>query len=258
LVASKQYAERTSRALASTHSELETATARLVEAEQLAAVGRVVTGIAHEISNQLALVGYAEAIKSRVEPSSELFEFADAIALAQKRLATMIAQIRSFATSERQTPEAEPASLRAVVDEAVGILRYDRDAAARNIVRRYSATPLVLINREQFDQVVLNLVTNSVQATNQGDSIDIEIEEMSDKRMAVLTVRDSGEGMPPEVLQRLGQPFFTTRGDRGSGLGIGICMSIVEGLGGSMIYSSELGVGTTAKVRLPLLPKDYA
>lgn len=257
LQASRRYAERTTQALASTHSDLETATARLVEAEQLAAVGRVVTGIAHEISNQLALVGYAEAIKSRVDPSSELYEFADAIALAQKRLATMVSQIRSFTTSDGQSVQAEPASLTAVVDEAVEILRYDRDTRARNIRRHYKASPLALINREQFDQVVLNLLTNAVQATRQGDTISIEIEENARAGVAVLTIRDHGEGMRPEVLQRLGQPFFTTRGDRGSGLGVGICMSIVEAHGGSMIYSSELGVGTTAKVRIPLLPERW-
>ena len=69
----------------------------------------------------------------------------------------------------------------------------------------------------------------------------------------MLTVSDRGVGMSPEVLARLGEPFFTTRGDRGSGLGVGICMRIVEEHGGSLTYSSEEGVGTQARVRLPLL-----
>lgn len=231
---------------------LKTATTRLMEAEQLAAVGRVVTGIAHEISTQLALVGYAEAIKSRVDPESELYEFADAIALAQRKLATAVDQIRSFAVPDLDSAELEPASLVAVVDEALAILRYDQDVRSRNVERSDRAHPLVSLKREQFDQVVINLVSNAVQATKVGGTISIEIDEDQKTGMAILTVTDTGQGMSKEVLERLGEPFFTTRGDRGSGLGIGICMSIAKAHGGSIIYVSELGVGTTAKVRLPL------
>jgi signal transduction histidine kinase len=239
-----------------TNTVLQTATTRLVEAEQLAAVGRVVSGIAHEVSTQLALVGYAEAIKSRVDPESELYEFADAIALAQKRLATTVGQIRSFAAHEPDSIAFEPASLAAVVDEALAILRYDRDFRARKVLRNDRAHPLVSLKREQFDQVVINLVSNAVEATKSGDRISIEISEDKKTGMAILTVEDSGQGMSKEVLERLGEPFFTTRGERGSGLGIGICMSIARAHGGSIIYVSEEGVGTTAKVRLPLLEDD--
>ncbi len=245
LEASQKRADRTT-------GVLQTATARLMEAEQLAAVGRVVTGIAHEISTQLALVGYAEAIKSRVDPNSELYEFADAIALAQRKLATAVDQIRSFAVPEVDSAQLEPASLVAVVDEALAILRYDQDVRARKVQREDRAHPLVSLKREQFDQVVINLVSNAVQATKVGGSIWIEIDEDKKTSIAVLTVRDSGQGMSEEVLARLGEPFFTTRGDRGSGLGIGICMSIAKAHGGSIMYVSEVGVGTTAKVRLPL------
>jgi signal transduction histidine kinase len=245
LEASQKRAEQTT-------GVLQTATARLMEAEQLAAVGRVVTGIAHEISTQLALVGYAEAIKSRVDPSSELYEFADAIALAQRKLATAVDQIRSFAVPELDSAQLEVASLVAVVDEALAILRYDQDVRARNVEREDRAHPLVSLKREQFDQVVINLVSNAVQATKVGGSIWIEIDEDQKTGMAILTVKDSGQGMTKEVLERLGEPFFTTRGDRGSGLGVGICMSIAKAHGGSIMYVSEVGVGTTAKVRLPL------
>jgi signal transduction histidine kinase len=246
LEASQKRAEQTT-------GVLQTATARLMEAEQLAAVGRVVTGIAHEISTQLALVGYAEAIKSRVDPTSELYEFADAIALAQRKLATAVDQIRSFAVPELDSAQLEAASLVAVVDEALAILRYDQDVRARKVERHDRAHPLVSLKREQFDQVVVNLVSNAVQATKAGGSIWIEVDEDKKTGMAILTVKDAGQGMSKEVLERLGEPFFTTRGDRGSGLGIGICMSIAKAHGGSIMYVSEVGVGTTAKVRLPLL-----
>jgi signal transduction histidine kinase len=191
-----------------------------------------------------------------VDPESELYEFADAIALAQKRLATTVDQIRSFAALEPDSSAFEPASLTAVVDEALAILRYDHGFRARKVVRNDRAQPLVALKREQFDQVLINLVSNAVEATESGDTITIEVSEDTKTGMAILTVEDSGQGMSKEVLEHLGEPFFTTRGDRGSGLGVGICMSIARAHGGSIIYVSEVGVGTTAKVRLPLFLGD--
>lgn len=243
--------------LVTTHTELETATERLVQAEELAAVGRVVTGIAHELSRQLTLVGYAEAIKARVAHDPELVELADIIVSAQKRLSAMVDEIRDFAWSEGIADlEREPADVAAVVDEALALLRYDRDVRQRAIERRYLARPLCELHRAKFAQVVINLVANAVLATEPGGRIVIELD--ATEQSAVLSIADEGAGMPADVLARLGQPFFTTRGDRGSGLGVGICMRIVEEHGGRISYQSELGRGTTARVSVPLIAAGAA
>lgn len=262
LRASRAQVERTAAELELTSSELATATERLVEAEQLAAVGRVLTGVAHEITSQLALVGYAEAIRTRVTGDDELTDLCDVIISAHKRLCTMVDQIRDFVTVPGRGAGAgtagraiacEPADVVAVVDEALGILRYDRDVRARNIVKRFRARPLAALHREKFSQVVINLVSNAVLATAPGDTLEVDLDEDTASGQLQLTVSDHGVGMSPEVLARLGQPFFTTRGDRGSGLGVGICMRIVADHGGSLTYVSEEGVGTQARVVLPLL-----
>jgi signal transduction histidine kinase len=252
LRASRAQIERTAAELEVTSSELATATERLVEAEHFAAVARVLNGIAHEITSQLALVGYAEAIRSKVAGDPELVDLCDVIVSAHKRLCTMIDQVRDFVTEPHRAGfPREPADVVAVVDEALGILRYDRDVRSRNLVKSYRGRPLASLHREKFAQVVINLVSNAVLATRPGDTIQIELDTGADG--TVLTVSDRGVGMSPEVLARLGEPFFTTRGDRGSGLGVGICMQIVEEHGGSLTFSSEEGTGTQARVRLPLL-----
>ena len=258
LRASRAQVERTTAELKVTSSELATATERLVEAEQLAAVGRVLTGIAHEITSQLALVGYAEAIRTRVGFDPELVELCDVIVNAHKRLCAMVDQIRDFVTEPRRGAAGaglarEPADVMAVVDESLAILRYDRDVRSRNLVKSYRARPLAALNREKFSQVVINLVSNAVLATQPGDTIEVELDIDADSGDLVLAVSDRGAGMSPAVLARLGQPFFTTRGDRGSGLGVGICMRIVEEHGGALTYVSEEGVGTQARVRMPQL-----
>ena len=253
LRASRRHIERTAHELAMTHSELETATERLVEAEELAAVGRVVSGIAHEISSQLALVGYAEAIKARAQ-DPELVEFADIIVNAQKRLAAMVDEIRDFVSGPRQI-EREAADLVSSVEEALSIVRFDRGLRARNIEFQHSGRPLVEIHRQKFSQVVINLISNAVLATGAGDTLRVEIsvEEGEPSDHAIVRVTDTGEGMSEQTLERLGEPFFTTRGDRGSGLGVGICKRIAEDHGGDLTFESTLGVGTTATFRLPVL-----
>ncbi len=235
--------------------EAATATERLVEAEQLAAVGRVVSGIAHEIENHLALVGYAEAIKSRVAGDAELTEFADVIVTAQKRLASMVDEIRDF-TADRGSGGGrelarEPSDLIGVVDDALSILRYDRDVRDRTIERDYKQRPLVEVDRQKFAQVVINLVSNAALATEPGATIIVGVDRKDD--VAVVTVADRGCGMSEEVVKRLGEPFFSAREGRGSGLGVGICKRIVERHGGTLTFESRPGEGTCATATVPLL-----
>lgn len=238
--------------LAHRDGSLNTATERLVQSEQLAAVGRVVTGIAHELLQQLALVGYAEALKSKVAGDPELVELAEVIVRAQKRLAAMVDEIRDFANADAPRALArEPADLAAVVEEALAIISYDRDVRRRKIVRDWRERPIVGLDHDRFTQVVINLISNAALATRPGDELTLRI--VTEGARAVLTVVDRGVGMPPEVLARIAEPFFTTRGDRGAGLGVGICMRIVEEHGGTLRFASQVGAGTTATVSLPLL-----
>jgi signal transduction histidine kinase len=253
--------EELARALAEVaraHEELRLAHDQLIEAERFSAVGRVVSAIAHEIGNQLALVGYAEAIKQRIGQSDpELAEFADIIVAAQKRLTAMVGEIKDFARRQQdgdaagEPPVLEPADVAAAVEEALSILRYDRDVAARELVRELKPGPLARLHRGKFGQVVINLVKNAAQATGRGERIVVRLAEAGGR--VRLEVEDRGAGMAPDVLERLGQPFFTTRGERGTGLGVSISRRIVGEHGGTLEYTSSPGQGTRALVTLPAL-----
>lgn len=243
--------------VAAAHEEVRLAHERVLGAERLAAVGRVVSGIAHEIGNQLALVGYAEAIKKRAGHNDpDISEYADIIVAAQKRLSAMVTEIKDFVRGEAHDADPtsvklEPADVSSVVEEALAILKYDKEVAVRRIVRVPGARPLARLNRGKFTQVVINLVRNAAQATRPGDEITLSLDE-KDGRM-VMTITDQGTGMSAEVLARLGEPFFTTRGERGTGLGIGICRRIVSDHGGELSFSSRPSAGTHVTVSLPAL-----
>src|SRR5262245_42417129 len=138
--------------LASAHEELRLTHDRLVSAERLAAVGRVTSGIAHEIGNQLALVGYAEAIKKKAGDDPEVAEFCDILLAAQHRLGTMVTEIKDFTRGrEDGALVREPADVGQVVDEALSILRYDPEVSRRKVTRKSDGKhPLARVHRGKF------------------------------------------------------------------------------------------------------------
>ncbi|HZS42048.1 MAG TPA: ATP-binding protein [Polyangia bacterium] len=229
--------------------ELERAHEELVRAERLAAVGRVASGLAHEIGNQLALVGYAEEIRDRSK-DPELAEFARVIISAQKRLAALVDEIKDFARGAVGNYSREPGDVAAAVEEALGILRFDADVKSRRVSLEVKRRPLALLHRGKIAQVVVNLVRNAVHATPQGGEVHVIVDEQDGA--ALITVADRGAGMPPDVVARLGEPFFTTK-ERGSGLGLGISRRIVDEHGGRLDVRSHPGEGTEVTMRLPPL-----
>src|SRR5579871_403408 len=230
--------------------ELGSAHERLVASERLAAVGRVASGLAHELGNQLGLVGYAEAIAARTQ-DPEVKEFAEVIAAARRRLTAMVDEIKDFARGTDHEFAREPGDLAAVVEEALGILRFDREVAARKVTLDARARPIVEIHRGKIMQVVINLVRNAAQASQPGATVEVVVDEQGDGG-ALLRVVDRGSGMAPDVVARLGEPFFTTK-ERGSGLGLGISRRIVEQHAGRLDVRSRAGEGTEVEVQLPPL-----
>jgi signal transduction histidine kinase len=230
-------------------AELERAHEELVRAERLAAVGRVASGLAHEIGNQLALVGYAEEIRDR-STDPELAEFARVIIGAQKRLAGMVDEIKDFTRGAAGQYAREPGDVAAAVEEALGILRFDHEVKTRRVSLEVRQRPLALLHRGKIAQVLVNLVRNAVQASPPGGEVKVTVDETEGG--ALITVADHGAGMPPEVVRRLGEPFFTTK-ERGSGLGLGISRRIIAEHGGHLDVKSRAGEGTQIAIRLPKL-----
>src|SRR5262245_7807724 len=148
------------RTLAARLDELERAHDELVRAERLAAVGRVASGLAHEIGNQLALVGYAEAIRDRVG-DPEVANFAEVIVAAQRRLAALVDEIKDFTRGAAATYAREPGDVATAVEEALGILRFDAEVKAHPVRLQIASRPLGLIHRGKITQVVVNLVRNA-------------------------------------------------------------------------------------------------
>ncbi|MBI4510575.1 MAG: hybrid sensor histidine kinase/response regulator [Deltaproteobacteria bacterium] len=243
--------------LARAHEELRKTHERLLLNERLAVVGRVASGIAHEIGNQLTLVGYAQAIREKVGARDpQVAEYADIITTAQKRLAAMVTEIKDFTRGNGDVPpllSSEPTDVALVIEEALSILRYDDEVKACKTKVLIESRPLALLDRAKLTQVLINLLRNAAQASKPGGEILVSVGEDAESRTVQILVEDEGTGMPEDVLSRLGEPFFSTKGERGTGLGLGISRRIVEGHDGVLSFASQVGQGTRVTITLPSL-----
>jgi signal transduction histidine kinase len=223
---------------------------QLIASERLAAVGRLASGIAHEIGNQLSLLGYAELIAEKLGDDPEIRELTDPLMAARRRLSGMVASIREFVRGAGATYSREVAPLTAVTDEALSILRFEPAIKLRKLAKTpYDETAKALVNRDKLLQVVLNLIRNAFQATREGGHIRVGVR--ADGKDALIEVEDDGVGIDAANWDRIWEPFFTTKGDTGTGLGLGICRRIVEEHGGTITAAPNPERGVTFTVRLP-------
>ena len=242
--------ERLFQELQAAYQHLKETQEQLIHAEKLAVVGKLTAGIAHEIRNQLTILGYAEVIRMAVPENKQVAQYVQNILDTRNRILSIVDEIRQFAKNQAQSYTKLPVSLTNVVNTALSIIGYDRDAKKRAFVRDFQVAPVLTMNPDKIIQVVINLVRNAVQATAENGTITVII-SANDSR-ALLDITDDGCGIPPEQQDLIWQPFFTTKGETGTGLGLDICRRIIEGHHGRISCRSEVGVGTTFTIELPL------
>ncbi|HSM93523.1 MAG TPA: ATP-binding protein [Anaeromyxobacteraceae bacterium] len=244
--------------------------ARLALTDRLASLGTLAAGVAHEVNNPLAfVVGNLDYLRAGVEQLRALVTGGDPAAadlrgvLAEMdsalsdaaegadRVRRIVRDLKVFSRPEEDL--RVPLDVRRVVDGALRLAATEIRHRAR-LVRRYEEVPRVLANEGRLSQVFTNLLVNAAQAITEGDAgnNEITVSTWTEGRRAVIEVRDTGGGIPADVLPRVFDPFFTTKPvGVGSGLGLSVCHGIVEQLGGDIEVTSVPGAGTAFRVRLP-------
>jgi PAS domain S-box-containing protein len=259
VVNARDVTERVNAEEALRHSE-----EQLHQALKMEAVGRLAGGIAHDFNNLLtAIRGYSDMIASGLKPTDPLRADVEEIQRAADRAASLTHQLLAF--SRRQVLRPDRLDLSAVVRDLDRMVRRLIGEDIELTVKSDEATRTVLVDRGQIEQVILNLVINSRDAMTSGGRITIEardhdVPEGSEEhegsppagRYALISVEDSGIGIPPEIIDRVFEPFFTTKeAGKGTGLGLSTAYGIVKQSGGFIAVTSVLGTGTTFRVYLP-------
>jgi PAS domain S-box-containing protein len=234
---------------------------QLVFADRMASVGTLAAGAAHEINNPLAYVTAnlttmleELAVLGATAPApqlTDLIRLASEARAGAEKIRTIVRGLKTFSRTEERRTVLE---LPQVLDLAVTMTCNEIETRAL-LVKDYGPTPLVEADDSRLGQVFINLLVNAAQAIPPGnlESHEIRIVTSTDAAgCAVIEIRDSGPGIPPEILDRVFDPFFTTKPvGIGTGLGLSICHNIVTSLGGTLSATSEPSRGATFQVVLP-------
>ncbi len=230
------------------------------QAERLASVGALASGIAHEIKNPLvAIKTFAELLPERFSEDDFRNDFAKVVITEIERIDHLVARLRGLATASSHTEIA--LDIRAPIEETLALLRGQLEQARITVeLDVYREPPIIAGDLAQLKQLFLNLLMNAVEAMEPGGHITIRVGLRGTSRdQAVhVDVIDTGSGIPESVLSRIFDPFVTTK-PKGSGLGLSICRGIVDAHKGRIrAYNNDLARGATISLEFPVSLQSIA
>jgi signal transduction histidine kinase len=250
----KRVAERT-RELEAANKELELTTKQLVMSEKLAAIGEITAGVAHEINNPVAVIqGNLDVVRqvlgNQVQLASTEFRLIDE---QIRRIEDIVTRLLQFARPEEFAGYLERHAPRDVIEHCLPLVQHLLNRAEIDIVEDHRATGLVLMNRTELLQVLVNLIVNAIHAMPSGGTVTLRDfdEERQGTPGIVIEIADTGTGMDAETLARIFDPFFTTKSREGTGLGLSISQKLILRQGGAISAESEQGRGTRFLIWLP-------
>ncbi len=218
---------------------------------RLASLGRLAAGVAHEIRNPLSSIkGFATYFRDRYRENPEDRSTATVMIKEVDRLNRVISQLLEFARPINI--KKRPVPIRTVIRH--GLKMIEKQAEARDIKIETELSPEtreVPLDPDRFNQVLLNLCLNAMEAMEEGGTLSIELHPDTDSGRVKMTVSDTGRGIAKHDLVHIFDPYFTTR-QSGTGLGLAIVHKIIESHGGEVRVESEVGKGTRVSILLPV------
>ncbi|MEJ2013403.1 MAG: ATP-binding protein [Anaerolineales bacterium] len=236
--------------LAEINARLQAAQAQLVQSEKLAAVGQLTAGIVHDVKNPLAVIkGLAEELAEEIDGDEFAEQGLQTIRDSATRANVIVTDLLKFA--RQSTPELQRRDLRDMLESVFRLTEYLLRKGKVTLELSMPDRPVMAqYDSQQIEQVLINLVTNAVQAMPDGGTLHVSLSATDGQ--AVIKIRDTGIGILPEHLPRIFDPFFTTKPEgEGTGLGLSVSYGIITEHGGKIEVESEPGEGTTFQITLP-------
>ena len=231
--------------------------AELRQAEKLDSLGRLASGVAHDMNNVLAaILAVAQVVRPRLGHDPSLADALDTILKAGQRGRDMVRALTNFVRKDLRS--AEPMDLNLAVRDEANLLQHTLRQKIRLQVELEPELPWIQGEPGNIRSALMNLCVNAVDAMPEGGTLSLRTRRLADDWLELL-VEDTGEGMSAEVMGRALEPFFTTKPPgKGTGLGLAMVHGTVKSHGGSMEIQSEPGQGTRIAIRLPAIPAQAA
>jgi PAS domain S-box-containing protein len=228
---------------------------QLLHSEKLAAVGQLISGVAHELNNPLtAILGYSQLLTSGGEVGPHALDYVDKLYKQAQRTHRIVQNLLSFARQHK--PERVPVRMNAIIEDTLALRDYDlRMSQIRLHLDLLNDLPEIPADPHQLQQVFLNLINNAVDAIlESGSEGDLWVRSGVDGNQLFVEFQDSGPGV--KDASRVFDPFYTTKPvGKGTGLGLSICYGIISEHGGAILVRNEPQRGATFRIELPLRPK---
>ena len=226
-------------------------------ANKMASVGRLASGVAHEINNPLAIINEKAGLikdlftfKKMYSHDDKLVGLVDAIISSVNRCSRITRRLLRFA--RHMDVRIEPTDLEELIREVLGFLEKEAEYRSIAVSVKVNDVPVLEIDRGKLQQVFLNLLNNAFAAMDDGGHLDI-MAECKNKGIVTVSVSDDGCGIPETDMKHIFEPFFSTKtGQGGTGLGLSITYGLVQEMGGIILVESQDGKGSVFTVTLPL------
>ncbi|HZT09076.1 MAG TPA: response regulator [Chloroflexota bacterium] len=242
------------------YDELHETQRRVVQQERLSALGQMASGIAHDLNNALVpALGFTELLLDRpdgLDDHDKVREYLKLVQTGAQDAAKIVGRLREFYRERKDDEVFAPVSLNVIVEQAVSLTqpRWKDQAQAKGVTIRVvtdlANVPPILASGAELREAVANLIFNAVDAISESGTITLRTRH--DGGSVFLDVADTGVGMSEEVRQRCLEPFFSTKGEQGTGLGLPMVYGIVQRHEGNVEIESEEGVGTRFSLEFPV------
>lgn len=222
---------------------------QLAKSKHLSTLGEMVAGVSHEIRNPLGIISSsAELLKKRMEPHNALNAIADIIVTESRRLNDIITDFLNYARPK--TPNRSPCAIAQVLTKNIHFLEPQMAPKGYVINTRFDENvPDIMADGDMLYQAFLNLLINGMQAMPNGGSLTVAVGRKD--QVVWVVIDDEGHGVPRQVMEKIWDPFFTTK-EKGTGLGLGIVKNIIEAHGGTIRIGNRKETGARVTVTFPL------
>ncbi|HLA37348.1 MAG TPA: ATP-binding protein [Candidatus Brocadiales bacterium] len=239
--------------------DLEESRMQLMQSQKMAAVGHLSSGIAHSINNPLSGINmYVDVLLKKIEEVKDCAAYADLknhlieVKEAAKRCNTVVKDLLTI--SRLPKPEKQPVYLNETIEHVLSVVVPQAKLMRIQLVRELSPTaPRVLGSSGQLETVFMNIISNAIDAMAGGGTLTVRTEHLTRESKVEVTVQDTGCGINKKDIPYIFNPYFTTKpAGKGTGLGLSIAQLTIQSHRGSIEVDSEVGRGTTFKIRLPV------